>query len=172
MVLFFLMVGIFAAKAQPQFCGLTYGQCKDTISPIYVAPYLPNDVAPVCGCDGKTYRNINYMWAQNLCFTQFNGPCEEVYMYMTPNPISGTLPLSSPIANFTIFSRSYNTIYFQVSDIYGNLYIRENYPLDKTPQNTYAGIRTLNLGNLPKGVYVANAIAGGQRAFFKFVVMN
>jgi hypothetical protein len=170
-VLFLLVFGLLLSKhivAQPQFCGIYGNQCKDTISPIYVAPFLPANFDPVCGCDGKTYKNINYMWAQNVCRVQFSGPCEEVAMDMYPNPISNYLPLSYPIAHFKFITRTDNNIYFQISDLWGKLFFRQNIPIQ--PGNILSS--DLDLGGLPTGIYMANAIANGQRAYFKIAVVN
>ncbi len=82
---FFLLTYVSQAQTNPNVCK------DETLS----NPFFQcnEDFAPVCGCDGSTYRNPCVAQFQAGVFQYYSGICSPFYFYVYPNPASEYLRL-------------------------------------------------------------------------------
>jgi hypothetical protein len=64
--------------------------CRDSTLPYANINVNPLNYQPVCGCNGKTYRNSQYMLRDGVQYTAPNtsGPCEPMDFFFYPTLVS------------------------------------------------------------------------------------
>lgn len=79
---------LFCSKSNHSFAQIY--QCRDSTLPWGNSYCNPLDYEPVCGCNGKTYKNMCYMNKDGVQYTapNSNGPCEPMDFFMYPTLIN------------------------------------------------------------------------------------
>jgi hypothetical protein len=135
--------------------------CRDSsrlAQPTYSCPF---DYYPVCGCDGKTYRNQCVAEFQNGLQCSSYPPCNPFDLYIAPNQVTSTLTL-----NFYAKTSGFITVY---------LYSVMGYIEYTSVINAAEGVTTgyyVDLTTIRTGLYILEAIKDGNRSVMKIVVQN
>jgi len=100
-----IIVAVFNSSAQ-------FGSCVDTTL-IIPYSYCYPIYEPVCGCDGKTYRNTCNATQLNGVVQYEDGICEPVDFDATPNPVQQYLYVD-------IITKNQGNVLLTIMDLYGN----------------------------------------------------
>lgn len=134
---------------------LANAQCKDTLNFPNYQPPCYFDFIPVCGCDGVTYRNSCF--ADYATVLQYqNEPCEQVAMYIYPNPATYILYATvvtkyDADVNLYIFDRNGLVQYYK-------------YLPNVSSEQVY-----VPLSGLQQGLYIIMAESNGVTKLLKFL---
>jgi hypothetical protein len=153
---------LLAGKSEAQ----NFGACTDSTKPAQPTYSCPADYAPVCGCNGKTYRNSCIATYRNGLQYYSDGCCGYFDYDITPptNQISETLPLK-------IYSKTSGIMILTIYDPFGNRKIE--FPLEINSADQLGGVPQsfdVDVSSLSTGVYLlqlSNSIDKQVKRFFK-----
>ena len=144
-----------------------YGCCQDsTLRQPNAACGL--DYVPVCGCNGKTYRNDCYATVRDAIASYTAGPCDpmDFIIYPIPVAISSNFGLTLTIAVKTSID-----VQVYIMDVYGHQYFYRT--LGYMDQNLPPYSYQVPIDNLKTGVYIIIVKTGlGYFKIKRFVVAD
>ena len=148
-ICFFLMVTGYELRAQ-----INSNVCRDTIT---MLPYFSCQgyYEPVCGCNGKTYRNECYAKIRDGVQSYEPGICDPVALDLYPNPIVETL-------NFFVALKDKGNVRVVIFDLYGQKFFERTY------QNIKLFNENMGISDFHGGIYYLFAESGGNTAIAKF----
>lgn len=132
-----------------------HAQCLDTLNFPTNSPNCHLDFAPVCGCDGVTYRN--WCYAEGATVQQWtDGPCEQVAASIFPNPDIYWL-------NVSIVTKFESNVNIFIFDRNGNM------AYSSTLSNVTRDYLTIPTNIFDQGMYVMMVECNGHVELLKFI---
>jgi hypothetical protein len=160
----------FALAAKGQLCnsasiGTT---CEDSIRSKDKYHAICEGYQPVCGCDGKTYRNSDAAYWWGAINQWYDGPCEEFDIDLYPNLVTEQ---SSGLGHLRIYMRNPGTASLVIYNAFGRLMFQRLFSTslsnaiipDADPFELYEA------QTFPRGVYVLVVVVNGRQKAIKFL---
>ena len=140
----------------------TSNGCIDSLY-INPTPICSSTYEPICGCNGKTYRNQCFATSDGVIPGQYTfGPCEPLHYFFYP-----TLAIDFLNINISVKVESYANVY--IFDVYGNIKFFQDYYI---PYPYIFQISNFDISYFDKGVYIMVIESQGYYQIEKFVKVN
>ncbi len=166
-----LLLLCFFSKAQYIYTGGCIDSSLIQISFYCPGTIQPTNYAPVCGCNGKTYRN--YCTAQNMggVTTYQSGICGNFDIDFQPNPIIPN-SIDNGFGVLSIYS-NYADAYalIQIYDVYGRVWFVNQ---QEVTNSASSSIYTLDIymDIFPRGIYYLFVTINGEFKIKKIMKAN
>ena len=119
---------------------------------------------PICGCNGKTYRNQCFATSDGVIPGQFTfGPCEPMHCFFYPS-------FAVDYLNIKIATKIESQVNLYIFDVYGNIKLFKDYYIDFPP--FILTLDNFDISSFDKGVYVLVTEAQGYYQLDKFVKIH
>lgn len=147
----------------------TGNTCQDSIR--LPDPYhhpICIDFAPVCGCDGNTYRNFDAAYWWGAINMWLDGPCDIFAIDVYPNVITRS---GEGLGHLRIYTKEPGTATMLIYDVYGKLMFEHLFETslsnaiipEANPYELYA------VQNFPRGLYLLTVTFNGLRETTKLL---
>jgi Kazal-type serine protease inhibitor domain len=162
-LLILLFFSVFANEST--FAQSIYTPCKDPLKVENITYYCYEDYAPVCGCDGITYRN--YCVAENqYALNRGNytfGPCTGFDYDLSPNQVVDFL-------RFKIYKKKPGFFTVTIYDIFGQISFTRVYTYNDVT-SIYLS-HEISVGGFEQGLYIMEIISDNEQQIKKFFKVN